>query len=88
MKKPRGPSLIVVFLALFLIGCGNKPVKIIALTHVNLVPMTGEKVIENQTVLVQGTNIAAVGGSDTLSIPEGAQLIDGHGAYLMPGLAG
>jgi hypothetical protein len=49
--------------------------------------MTSEKNIENQTVLVKGSKIIAIGDSDTLQIPGGAQIIDGKGAYLMPGLA-
>ena len=59
----------------------------IAFTHVNLIPMTSEKVIEDQTVLVKGLEIVAIGDSDTVKIPRGAQVIDGKGAYLMPGLA-
>jgi imidazolonepropionase-like amidohydrolase len=61
--------------------------QVIAFTNVNLVPMTRETVIENQTVLVKGSEIVAIGDSDTLRIPSGAQVIDGQGAYLMPGLA-
>ena len=59
----------------------------IAFTHVNLIPMTSEKVIEDQTVLVKGSDIVAIGNSDALKTPPGAQVIDGKGAYLMPGLA-
>jgi imidazolonepropionase-like amidohydrolase len=58
-----------------------------AFTHVNLIPMTSEKVIEDQTVLVRGTEIVALGESGKSKIPWGAQVIDGKGAYLMPGLA-
>ena len=70
-----------------LASCSKKSAKITAFTNVNLVPMIGEKIIENQTVLIEGTKIVAIGGSDALRIPEGAQVIDGNGAYLMPGLA-
>lgn len=87
MKKKRDLLLAVVLFVLFLVSCGTKPEEIVAFTHVNVVPMTGEEVIENQTVLVQGANIVAVGGSGALRIAEGAQVIDGHGTYLMPGLA-
>ena len=61
--------------------------KTIAFTNVNLIPMTSETVIENQTVLVKGSEIVAIGDSDKVKIPAGAQVIDGKGAYLMPGLA-
>jgi imidazolonepropionase-like amidohydrolase len=48
----------------------------IAFTHVNLVPMTSETVIKDQTVLVRGTRIVAIGVSDRLKIPAGVQVID------------
>ena len=78
---------LIILLALLLMSCSNKSEKITAFTNVNLVPMTGEKIIENQTVLVKGAKIAAIGASDAVRIPEGAQVIDGNGAYLMPRLA-
>ena len=89
MKKKRFLSLTtVILLALLLMSCSNnKSEKFTAFTNVNLVPMTGEKIIESQTVLVEGAKIVAIGGSDALRIPEGTQVIDGNGAYLMPGLA-
>ena len=61
--------------------------KTIAFKNVNLIPMTSETVIYNQTVLVKGSEIVEIGDSDTLKIPRGAQVIDWKGAYLMPGLA-
>lgn len=86
MKKPL--SLVtVILLALSLMSCGSKPQEVTAFTDVSLVPMTSETVIEHQTVLVERARIVAVGDSDALSIPEGTQVIDGNGAYLMPGLA-
>jgi imidazolonepropionase-like amidohydrolase len=61
--------------------------KTIAFTNVNLIPMTSETVVENQNVLVKDSEIVAIGDPDTVKIPAGAQVIDGKGAYLMPGLA-
>ncbi len=89
MKK-RGNFLsftIIILLAFLLMSCSHKSERITAFTHVNLVPMTGETIVENQTVLVKGAKIVAIGSSAALHIPEGAQVIDGNGAYLMPGLA-
>jgi len=59
----------------------------IAFVNVNLVPMTSDRVIENQTVLVEGSKIVVVGDSDAIQIPGDTQVIDGKGVYLMPGLA-
>lgn len=55
--------------------------------RVNLVPMTRDTVIPNQTVVVRGTLISEIGNSDLMQIPAGAFIIDGSGKYLMPGLA-
>jgi len=84
--------------ALFLVSCSVVPeqarpssstaneVNITAFTQVNLVPMTTEIVLKNQTVLIEESRIIAIGPSDEISIPPDATIIDGEGAYLMPGL--
>jgi hypothetical protein len=57
-----------------------------AFVNVNVVPMDAERVLRNQTVLVEDGKIEAVGTS--LPVPANARVIDGHGtAYLSPGLA-
>ena len=43
---------------------------ITAFVNVNLVPMTEERIVENQTVLVEGTRITAIGPTDEVAIPE------------------
>lgn len=58
-----------------------------AFIHVNVVPMTSEIVIADQTVLIDGTRIVEIGPSSEILIPENATVIDGEAAYLMPGLA-
>jgi hypothetical protein len=55
-------------------------------THVNVVPMDRERVLRDQSVLVQDGVIAAIGSQ--LEAPKDAEVIDGHGTeYLSPGLA-
>ena len=61
------------------------PGAVTAFIHVNVVPMDAERVLRNQTVLVENGKIAAIGPG--LKIPESARVLDGHGAYLSPGLA-
>lgn len=58
-----------------------------AFVDVSLVPMTSERVVPHQTVLVDGGRIVAVGPVDAVSVPPGARRLDGRGRWLMPGLA-
>ena len=76
-----------VFLSILIsMGCSDSD-EIIAITDVNLVPMTEETIIANQSVLVKGDRIYKIGKSGQIQIPQEAKIIDGKGAYLMPGLA-
>jgi imidazolonepropionase-like amidohydrolase len=57
-----------------------------AFLHVNVVPMDRERVLLDQTVIVEGERIAAMGRG--LPVPPHAQVIDGgRTTYLSPGLA-
>jgi hypothetical protein len=58
-----------------------------AFVHVNLVPMTSETIIPDQTVIVNGSHITSIGPSNRIDIPDGASIIEGTDAYLAPGLA-
>jgi len=91
-------SLWVILLSLLLVaGCLKnnfdldieqpERAEMIVFHNVHLVPMTGEKVIDNQTVIVDDTKIIEIGPANAVVIPDKAQIIDGKGAYLMPGLA-
>ena len=75
-----------ILIFLIILGCGDNE-KITAFKKVSLVPMTEEKIVENQTVLVKGDRIFKIGPSNKIEIPQSANVIDGAGAYLMPGLA-
>ncbi len=61
------------------------PPTVFAFTDVTVVPMDEERVIEGQTVIVRDGRIEAIGPD--LAIPQDAMTIDGHGRFLMPGLA-
>ena len=58
----------------------------VAFTSVNVVSMTFEGVLENQSVVVQEGKIREIGPQDSISIPIEAEIIDGQGGYLLPGL--
>jgi hypothetical protein len=54
---------------------------------VSIVPMDSERIVDGQTVIVEGDQITWIGPEADAVIPSGAQRIDGRGRYLMPGLA-
>jgi len=60
---------------------------ITAFIHANLIPMTVETVRTDQTVVVEGQTISAVGPASQTKIPAAARVIDCRNTYLMPGLA-
>ena len=49
--------------------------------------MDSERVLEDQTVIVEGRRITAVGASRTTTVPEEAVRVEGRGRFLIPGLA-
>ncbi|HEX9164522.1 MAG TPA: amidohydrolase family protein [Gemmatimonadales bacterium] len=59
----------------------------VAFTNVTVIPMDRERTLANQTVVVVGQRITAVGPADQVKVPDGATRIDGKGKFLMPGLA-
>jgi imidazolonepropionase-like amidohydrolase len=54
---------------------------------VHVIPLDRERVLERQTVVVTDGLITALGPSGTVTVPAGAQRVDGAGRYLIPGLA-
>ena len=58
-----------------------------AFVNVNVIPMDSDRVLRGQTVVIEGETIVAVGLAGEVAIPAGAEVIDGNGRYLAPGLA-
>jgi imidazolonepropionase-like amidohydrolase len=59
---------------------------VIALTHARVIDGTGSAPRADQTIVISGGRIAAVGATTTIAIPEGAQILDLQGKSVMPGL--
>ena len=59
--------------------------EVVAFTNVNVISMESETPLMSQTVLIEDDKIFSV--SESTNIPEGAQVVDGEGGYLLPGLA-
>ncbi len=84
-------SLLPLFLALTMALPGCQPEKIqqaqtIAFTDVSVIDVRSGAVRRNQTVLIKGDRILAVGKTGTISLPAEAEVINGNGKFLIPGL--
>ena len=58
-----------------------------AFVNVTVVPMDGERLLSNHTVVVRDGRVAALGPAANVEVPRDAITIEGRGRYLMPGLA-
>jgi imidazolonepropionase-like amidohydrolase len=59
----------------------------VAFLNVSVIPMDRETVLADQTVVVRGTTIAALGPASSVQVPAGATRVEGRGKFLMPALA-
>lgn len=58
----------------------------LALTHVTVIDTTGGPAHADDTVLIRGDRIVAVGKSDKVHVPAGDEVINATGKFLIPGL--
>src|SRR6266852_5561307 len=61
---------------------------VIALEHVRVIDGTGSAAKPDQTILISGGRIAALGASGAVVVPEGANRMDFTGFSAIPGLVG
>ena len=61
---------------------------VIALQHVRVIDGTGAPAAENQTVIIEQGNIREIGPDASVSIPQGAKILDLSGRSVIPGLVG
>jgi imidazolonepropionase-like amidohydrolase len=64
----------------------QKPSTPVAFTHVQLFDSDALRFVADQTVVVDSGKIAAVGPAGSIAVPAGAQVVDGRGKTLIPGL--
>jgi imidazolonepropionase-like amidohydrolase len=62
----------------------NAPV--VAITHVKLIDGTGNTAKTDQTIVMEAGKITMVGNTNNIKPPAGAQIIDGTGKTVIPGL--
>ena len=61
---------------------------LVALTHVRVVDGTGAPARDDQTIVIRGERIDAVGPTSSTRVPAGAQVLDLTGHTVIPGLVG
>ena len=87
---PRTVSLLLLAVALAVpVACGGPDTLVggdVAFVDVSVLPMDGDRVLEEQAVIIDDGRIVAVGSVDEIGPEEGVEVIDGDGRYLMPGL--
>ncbi len=62
------------------------PTAPVAFTHVQLFDSDAKQFVPDQTVIVDKGRIRTVGAAASVAVPAGAQVIDGKGKTLLPGL--
>ena len=85
----RGAGLSVLCVLIATAGCGGPDTLVdgdLAFVDVNVLPMDGERVLEDQTVIVDEGRVVAMGPSRELGPSEGVEIVEASGQYLMPGL--
>ncbi len=60
----------------------------VALLHVRIVDGRGGAPLDDQTVVISGNRIAALGPSDEVEIPDGAEILELAGYTVIPGIVG
>lgn len=59
----------------------------LAFTHVTVIPMDEERILPDQTVVVNEGRIMAIGSSSAIFVPAGATIIHAEGKYMIPTLS-
>jgi imidazolonepropionase-like amidohydrolase len=87
MRKPLFTCCLLAGTVLAIQAATAQPPRPVVFTNVNVLTMASDRVANGQTVVVAGDRITAIGPSASTRPPEGAQIVEGRGKYLMPGLA-
>ena len=85
MKRLILKNLMLIVLGFITIT--NSQADTTVIVNVNVVPMSSEIVLPQQTVIVVDGKIARIGDVDAVPVPKGSTVVDGTDRFLMPGLA-
>jgi imidazolonepropionase-like amidohydrolase len=88
MTGPRARRVLLGCALAVAVGCGNEEAgsRAIVLRDVRIVDARSPTPTGALSVVIEGDRIVAVAPSESLSVPNGARVVDGTGAYLIPGL--
>ena len=64
----------------------TSPSRPLVLTHLTVIDVTRGRAISDMTVMIEGKHIIGLGRRSKIKVPQGAQVIDATGKYLIPGL--
>jgi amidohydrolase family protein len=78
--------LLTILLPALLTARAHQANRQLVLIHVTVIDMTGAPPKSDQTVIIAGNRIAALGKDGEMSVPPGSQVIDATGKFLIPGL--
>ncbi len=89
MRRLSKISLVASLIAIFPLGCGAPEPRVVsaafAIENVTVIDVESGNRTADQTVVVSGNRITAV-GPDDVAVPAGARVIDGQGQFLIPGV--
>ncbi|MBA2259481.1 MAG: amidohydrolase family protein [Acidobacteria bacterium] len=84
MVKRKGTICLVAVAATFIATVSVTPqTRALVITRVNVADVLDGRILPNSTVTISGNTITSVTGNST---PAGAQVVDGQGKFLIPGL--
>ena len=81
-----GFSLLLGIIAVSAAAVAQQPAAL-AILNVTVIPMDRERTEADQTVIVRGDRIEALGPAASVTVPPGARRIDGRGKFIIPTLS-
>lgn len=86
MRKILGLLLLPFLLASWPAQRATSSQKPLALTHVTVIDATGGPLKPDFTVVINGNRITGIGDAKSIHVPQGSDVVDATGKFLIPGL--
>src|SRR5262245_6971848 len=83
------PKLLVLLITLVLLtapGGAQNADRVLVLDGATLIDGTGTAAVPDARVVIRGERILAAGARASVGVPDGAQLVDARGKWIIPGL--